>query len=68
MVKPIKDAEELVLVLKESCENDKIVIAEFFAPWCGPCVHLSPQIERFAEEFQANTTFVKVKVQKIMDT
>ena len=36
--------KELVL------ENDKVVLLDFWAPWCGPCRMLGPIIDEIYEE------------------
>ena len=45
--------EEMVL------KNEKPVLVDFWASWCGPCQMLSPVIEKLAEE---NDSFVVGKV------
>ena len=41
--------------------NDKVVIVDFFATWCGPCKMLSPVIEQLSERFN-DVKFVKIDV------
>jgi thioredoxin 1 len=35
---------------EEIKQNNKVVLIDFFANWCGPCKMLSPIIDEIAEE------------------
>lgn len=35
---------------QEVLKNDKPVLLDFWATWCGPCMMLSPIVEEIAEE------------------
>ncbi len=46
---------EPISVNKENFENDvlkneKVVLVDFFATWCGPCKMLSPVLDQVSEE------------------
>jgi len=53
----IKTAATAVTVLNEDnfdsivMNNDKDVLVEFYAPWCGHCKHLAPVWEKLAKAF-----------------
>ena len=40
--------------------SGELVVADFWAPWCGPCRMLTPTIEKVADSFAG-----KVKVGKV---
>ena len=42
--------------------KDKLVIADFWAPWCGPCRMLAPTLEKIAEDYEGKVQVVKVNV------
>jgi thioredoxin 1 len=41
-------------------QNDKPVLVDFWAPWCGPCKMIAPIIEQVANEYAGKATVCKV--------
>jgi thioredoxin 1 len=48
--------EEMVL------HNDKPVVVDFWATWCGPCRMVAPEMEKLAEKYEGSVDVVKVDV------
>ena len=45
-----------------------LVLVDFWAPWCGPCVALAPQLEKLAEQYAGKVSVFKLDVQDNQDT
>ena len=63
LVESIKDVSENTFV-PEVIEKskEKIVIVDFWAPWCGPCKALTPILESQATKKKEHIEVVKVNV------
>ena len=56
----INDNEFEEKVIEKSKEIP--VVVDFYADWCGPCVMLSPALERLAEQYKEKFILVKINV------
>jgi len=56
----IKSLEEFNKILKDY--PNKIIIIDFWAVWCGPCMFFAPVFKKLHEEFKNEFIFVKVNV------
>ncbi|GAV31047.1 MAG: thioredoxin [Anaerosomatales bacterium] len=58
LVKEINESEFDAEVLSASTP----VVVDFWAPWCGPCRLVAPEIEKLAAKHGDTVKFVKVNV------
>ena len=54
--------------LKEYLTNDKPVVVDFWAEWCGPCRMVTPIIEELAKEYEGRVEIGKMNVDDNTDT
>ena len=47
---------------QEVVKSDKLVIADFWAEWCGPCKMIAPLLDEVAKELPDKVKIVKVNV------
>ncbi|MFX1479371.1 MAG: thioredoxin [Promethearchaeota archaeon] len=56
----IQSSEEFNKLLKNY--PDSVIIIDFWAVWCGPCMFFAPIFKKLHGEFQKDFIFVKVNV------
>jgi len=47
----------------ETLDNNEIVIIDFWAPWCGPCIQFGPIFEKVSDQFP-DVIFAKVNTEE----
>jgi thioredoxin len=56
-IKSVKEFNEIV-------NQDKPVLLDFYADWCGPCQALLPTVEKLAKKHAENFEIVKINIDK----
>lgn len=51
---------------KEILENDKVVLVDFYADWCGPCKMVAPILEKIGSE-RSDFDIAKINVDESQD-
>ena len=49
-------------IFDEITQTDKPVFVDFWAPWCGPCKMVAPELEAVALEYEDKAVVVKINV------
>lgn len=62
---------EILYPSKEEFKNlvrgEELVVADFFATWCGPCKMYAPTLEQLAEKYNTGIKIVKIDIDKNED-
>jgi len=43
-------------------DDNKLIIVDFYAEWCRPCINLTPYLEKLAQDYKGKCNFYKINV------
>jgi thioredoxin 1 len=47
---------------KEVVKNDRPVLVDLWAPWCGPCIAMEPALKELSAQFEGKVDIAKLNV------
>ncbi len=59
MSAPLKLTDETFAL---AIDAEPLVVVDFWAPWCAPCLALGPVVDRLADRYNGRVTFGKLDV------
>ncbi len=62
---PAKAIEVDAATLAKAAQNDDLpLVADFWAPWCGPCRMMAPEFSKAAQTMQGRARLVKLNTEE----
>jgi len=67
MVIEVESYKEFKELLAKTASENKLLVVDFWAPWCPPCVMMAPIFKDVAKELSGKAVFAKVNVDKVKE-
>lgn len=57
-----KEGWEPVTVEQRIAAEDRLVVVDCYAEWCGPCKRISPEIDQLESKYEGKIRVIKVNI------
>ncbi len=62
---PVKDVDLSTFMADVmDASKDRLVIVDFWAPWCGPCKQMGPSLEKLVRSYKGAVLLAKIDIDK----
>lgn len=56
---------DLISVNESKIEKDKLLLLDFWATWCGPCIASFPHLEKLQEKYNDDLQIIAISDEKV---
>lgn len=63
----IESSKELESLINQAKEENKKLVVDFYADWCGPCKMLKPVLEEYSTKHANDTMVYKINADQSQD-
>lgn len=53
--------------LEELIAGKKLILLDFYATWCGPCMAMMPVLDNLKKDFEDNLEIIKIDIDQNLD-
>jgi len=61
-VEPTKKEALTIESLQKIIDSEKLVLIDFYAPWCGPCKKMEPLLETVTNDYKGKATVIRINI------
>jgi len=61
-VEPTKKESLTLESLQKIIDSEKLVLIDFYAPWCGPCKKMEPLLEAVTNDYKGIATVIRINI------
>ncbi len=61
-IEPTKKESLTLESLQKIIDSEKLVLIDFYAPWCGPCKKMEPLLEAVTNDYKGKATIIRINI------